>query len=300
MKNSEAIRIHLDNVEEFSRRAQISALQRDFEISELIDIVVRSSDSGDCHRAYNCLTELLPSATLKDKAMLCLALAASPKHSEELRKRSFLTRDSIPAGAHGKISIVRNKYNEAAYGAFSETVSNPKAVYASSFTEACEDVFDGRCEFCILPVENSQSGRLFGFYSMLDRYELKICALCELDGADPAESTHYALVGRSRPNRIPKRLAWRFECAVIWDSGTILGDISSFCQAFEARLKKADSLSVEYNEQLKKYYFTFEVSEKGLVGFDLLLSEEYATYVPLGLYPVVAKKGKNQDGKDNL
>ena len=116
MKNSEAIRIHLDNVEEFSRRAQISALQRDFEISELIDIVVRSSDSGDCHRAYNCLTELLPSATLKDKAMLCLALAASPKHSEELRKRSFLTRDSIPAGAHGNrlsLLFLKRSLNES-------------------------------------------------------------------------------------------------------------------------------------------------------------------------------------------
>ncbi len=293
MKSTDIISIHLENIGEFSRRSRLSELQRSLEVSELIDTFIKGSAEDDCHSVFKGFTGALPCATPTDKAMLCRALAASPKHTGELRQRGFFVRESIPAGSHGRVSIVRNKYNETAYSVFSEMISNPKTVYASSFTEACEDVFDGRCEFCILPVENSQSGRLFGFYSMLDRYELKICALCELDGSTPTESIKYALIGRSLPDRIPKKLGWRFECAVISGTGALLGDISRIGEIFEARLIKTDSLPVEYDEQLQKYYFTFEVSRNSIAGFDLFLSEEYAAYVPLGLYPVAARKGKN-------
>ena len=293
MKNHDTARIHLDNIDELSRRMRITELQRALEVSELIDTIIKSSRDGDCVSVFNSFAKTFPTSDFSDRAMLCQALASSPRHSAELQKRSYLTSEGIPAGAHGKVSIVRNRYNEEAYSVFSEMISNSKVAYAVSFTEACEDVFDGRCEFCILPVESSQSGRLFGFYSMLDRYELKICALCELDGATPTESTKYALVGRSMPDRIPKKLDWRFECAIISGVGRLLGDISSNCEALEARLIKIDSLSVEYNERLQKYYFTFEVSERGVAGLDLLLSEEYATYVPLGLYPVAARERKD-------
>ncbi len=292
MNKDGAISIYLENIEEFSRRSHLSELQRDGQTAELIAEFIDRSSERDASAAYGRFLSLLPSASKRDRALLCRALSLSRQYGAELWRTSFFGAEDIPAGAHGRVAIVRNRYNEQAFTAFSAVITTPKVTYVSSFTEACEDVSVGNCEFCILPVENSQSGRLFGFYSMLDRYELKICALCRLDGGNPSESIKYALVGRAVPDRIPKNLDWCFECSVVADSGAVIGDISGICGIFEGRLLKVDSLPVEYDENLQKYYFTFGIPEKCISGFELYLSREYARYSPIGLYPTVKPTAK--------
>jgi hypothetical protein len=203
-------------------------------------------------------------------------------------KRNSFSGEEISAGSHGKVAIVRNSYNEYAFSRISRVITHPKEVFVSSFTSACEEVYDGRCEFCILPVESSQSGRLFSFYSMLDRYELRICASCELESDDGSEgSVKYALIGRALPDRIAKNSSWSFEFSVISDGGRVLSDISGVSEIFGARLIKIDSLPVEYDGRLQKYYFTFGLPETSIAAFDLFLENEYARYDAVGLYPTV-------------
>ena len=123
---------------------------------------------------------------------------------------------------------------------------------------------------------------------MLDRYELKICAVCEPDSDDNGDGgVKYALVGRSVPDRISKSARWSFEFSVISDSGSDFSDISRVSAVFGARLMKIDSLPVEYDGGLQKYYFTFGLPEASIPAFDLFLSEEYSRYTAVGMYPTV-------------
>ena len=287
MESLTAISIHSRNAEEFLRRSELSEKQRDGEITGLINVIINSSRARRPEEICEEFRKAFPSYTSTDLAKLCHALSESQRYGASVWARSFFGSEDIPAGSHGKVALVRNKYNEEAFELFSKVITNPKPIYSPSFSDACEDVFDGRCEFCVLPVENSQSGRLFGFYSMFDRYELRICAVCELDAAGTSESTRYALVGKLVPDRIPKSLRWRFECSVISETGAVLGEISRVCHVFGAELSKVDSLPVEYDEKLKKYFFTFEIPENTISGFDLYLSEKYARYSPIGLYPLI-------------
>ncbi|MBQ8849811.1 MAG: hypothetical protein IJ011_05735 [Clostridia bacterium] len=286
MNSSETVNIHCENIGEFSRRQNIAEEQRRLSVSELVETFV----SGDFGREAGDVCEefrkKLPMSTYEDRARLCMALGASRRYGTELWRHSFFGEE-IAAGSHGKVALVRNRYNESAFSCFSKVITTPKEVFSPSFSAACEDVYDSRCEFCILPVENSRNGRLFGFYSMLDRYELKICAVCEPDSESVEGSAKYALVGRAIPDRVPKNAHWSFEFSVISDNGKALSDISGVADIFGARLSKIDSLPVEYDSGLQKYYFTFDLPEKNIPPFHLFMSEEYTRYTLVGLYPRV-------------
>ena len=272
MNNKDAISIYCENINEFSRRQRIAEAQRTGSVNELIDTFVKGSVRYIPSEACADFRELLPASKYEDRARLCMALSASSRF-----------------GGHGKVALVRNRYNELAFSCFSKVITRPKEVYSQSFGAACEDVYDSRSEFCILPIENSRNGRLFGFYSMLDRYELRICAVCEPESEEGSleGSVKYALVGRAIPDRVPKNSRWCFEFSIISDSGSTLSDISAVAPIFGARLIKIDSLPVEYDSGLQKYYFTFGLPEASISPFDLFLPEEYARYTTVGLYPTV-------------
>lgn len=287
MNSKDAINIFCENIEEFSRRRLVADTQRVGMINELLSALVTGAADVSAAEVLESLKDILPTSTCEDRARLCMVLGASSRFGAEMKRNSLLGEE-IAAGSHGKVSLVRNSYNELAFSRFSRVITRPKEVFASSFTAACEDVYDNRCEFCILPVENSQSGRLFSFYSMLDRYELRICGACDLEAEDGSEgSVKYALVGRALPDRIPKNSFWSFEFSVIFYGGRVLSDISGVAEIFGARLTKIDSLPVEYDGRLQKYYFTFSLPETSIAAFDLFLENEYARYTAVGLYPTV-------------
>ena len=285
MNFKDAVRIHSENIDEFTRRKTLAEAQRKNSLHQLIELFVSSSKHREAAEVYESYRQTLTGASYADRARLCMALASSKKYGAEMRKHCF-SDNNIAAGSHGKVSFVRNRYNEMAFSRFSKIVTRPKEIYAPSFTAACEDVYDSESEFCILPIENGQNGRLFGFYSMLDRYELRICAVCEPDIEDGG-GAKYALVGRSVPDRIPKNSRWGYELSVISGSGRALSEISEASEIFGAELLKIDSLPVEYDSGLKKYYFTFDIPEANISAFDLFLSEEYSGYTNVGAYPTV-------------
>ena len=287
MNFDDAIKVYCENIAEFSRRSSISEAQRRVMVNELSTSLVEGSAHLGAREICHLFKGMLPKSCYEDRAMLCMTLGASPRYSADMRKSS-LFGEQIAAGLHGKVSLVRNNYNELAFARFSKIITRPKEIFSSSFVSVCEDVYDNRSEFCILPVENSQSGRLFGFYSMIDRYELKICAVCELEAEGESEgSVKYALVGRSLPDRVPKRSRWNFEFSVISEDGAAFFDIKRASEVFGARLVKIDSLPVEYDGGSQKYYFTFDLPWANIAAFDLFLSEEYARYTSVGAYPTV-------------
>lgn len=193
--------------------------------------------------------------------------------------------ESAQPGSHGKISYVRNKYNDVAFENFSLIIRNAKFSYAPSFASACEDVISGACEYAILPIENSSDGRLFGFYSLLDRYELHICAVTSLEtNDDDASSIRFALVGRSAPRRIENDALCDFEFSIARENGTRLAELLHAAYEFRATPKKTDTVSLEYDHDLYKHYLTFSVPCEEAYAFALYLSFEYPNYTPIGFY----------------
>ncbi len=288
MDFQESAKILFENIEIFSKRNAASERQRQICVSELIDSLLSHDASKDTESLYARFCNAIPQATDQDKGSFCLALTKAPHHSLIFGERSlFASEEATAPGSHGRISLVRNRYNEEALRVFSKAVTNVKPSYPSSFADACEDVFDNRCEFCIIPVENSHDGMLSGFYSMLDRYELKICAACEIETDDPSEIIRYALVGKNLPSIFSKSSCWNFEFSVAAETGQFPEDILHIASVFQAKLLKINSLPVLYDDGLHRFYFTFRIHENDVAAFDLYLQQEHTRYTGIGFYPML-------------
>ncbi len=281
MNELEAAKILADNLRIFSERGELSAKQRRLCAEELCLRWSQSEPDQTAQERYRSFCGLIPDAMPEDKALLCRHLSGRLKEKE-----GFGGEDMGVAGSHGRIALVRNRYTEEAFSCFSEIVSGAKPHYPSSFTEVCEEVFDHRCEFGILPVENTQDGRLFSFYTMLNRYELRICADCVLETEGPAGVIRFALIGRHMPDRLPREVdGWNLECSVTAPIGEFPADILRVAPMFGATLQKIDSLPVLYDDGLARFYFTFRLPRKEAIAQDLYLTMEHPYYAPIGYYP---------------
>lgn len=132
------------------------------------------------------------------RALLCI----------ELRKKLPLTEDAwnelfFPSGdgetdapSENRISYQKNNYTDEAFGCFSEALGGARVLYVSDFTEVCENIYNGLSEYGILPIESSEEGRLGNFARLIDRYDLKITATCDVR-IGRERMTRFALLRRS-------------------------------------------------------------------------------------------------------
>ena len=101
----------------------------------------------------------------------------------------------LPATVRGRIAYMPAAFADKAYLRLSERVDSPRAAATASFVDACEEVRSGLCEYCILPLENSQSGKLTSFTNLILRYGLQIVGICELEnGAAEGQITRFGLL----------------------------------------------------------------------------------------------------------
>ncbi|MBR6782516.1 MAG: hypothetical protein IKM33_04890 [Clostridia bacterium] len=109
--------------------------------------------------------------------------------------------------ARGRIAYMPAAFADKAYLALSAAIESPRAVATPSFVDACEEVRGGLCEFCILPLESSHSGKLTAFTRLLLRYNLRIKAVCDLEnGAAEGQITRFALLRATHEGYFPAPL----------------------------------------------------------------------------------------------
>ncbi len=101
----------------------------------------------------------------------------------------------LPATVRGRIAYMPAAFADKAYLRLSAHVANPRATATASFVDACEEVRSGLCEYCILPLENTHSGKLTAFTRLILRYNLRVKAVCDLEnGAAEGQITRFALL----------------------------------------------------------------------------------------------------------
>ncbi len=104
--------------------------------------------------------------------------------------------NTLPATAKGRVAYMSGAFADKAYIRFAERIPHCRAAGFHSFVDACEEVWSGLCEFCILPLESAAEGKLMGFSRLIVKYRLQIVAVCEIAGAGGAreDATSFALL----------------------------------------------------------------------------------------------------------
>lgn len=101
----------------------------------------------------------------------------------------------LPATVRGRIAYMPAAFADKAYLKLAVKVNSPRAAATASFVDACEEVRGGLCEYCILPLESTHSGKLTAFTRLILRYNLRVVTVCDLEnGAAEGQITRFALL----------------------------------------------------------------------------------------------------------
>lgn len=233
------------------------------------------------------------SQSFADKLIVCKFLAKEYRARKIPILHRLFGADNGQNGA--RISYFRNAYADAAFRTFSEVLENPSVVYASDFTAVCEDVYYGRADMCMLPLDSSRDAKLISFYRLIDKYELSPVYSCDVTTPDGDVTTRYALLRRSFG--IPKKEHLEtpdfcfFEFTLIPDDGASLCDVLAAAKECGLSFYKVDSLPLTYSSSKFACDVILKVgSAHGLDAFALFLALAMPQYEPLGIYPHMIAK----------
>ena len=182
------------------------------------------------------------------------------------------------------ISYVKNNYNDTAFLRFSELFHTTKVSYGINFEEVCERVYNGVCDYCILPIESVAGGKLFSFYSLIDKYDLQIFAVCDIDEASSSKRTRYALLTRAPLICADDEKRHYFEFSLIKDDSYLLSDILDAADTVGARLYRIDSIPVPYDDLTFRIYHVFEADSNAFLALKTYLDYKYPQQKTVGHY----------------
>ena len=234
------------------------------------------------------LKDLHPIRTMQQSVWLCMEVCRFLSAKKSFGIHSFFD-DAEEASVDQSPRVVyqRNSYTDSAYLRFAAFLEDSRAIYAQSFPVACEDVFNGVCQYCILPLESSSEGQLNSFVRLIDRYNLKIAATCDVATTDGSRVTRFALLRRTvLPLLSNTKRELYFEFSEPLNAEPGIASILSAAQLCGLTLCSIDSRQRQANgEEPSLTRFVYRIGNGNLVAFLLYLS----AYAPLsecvGIYP---------------
>lgn len=156
----------------------------------------------------------------------------------------------VPPTVRGRVAYMTGSLADKAFLHFAEQLPGCRAADARSFVDACEEVYNGLCQFCILPLESAEEGRLAAFSRLIVRYGLQTVAVCDVAqrGVNGTRRTCFALLcaGDGEPvfRCCRQEVAPRyFELVHIARTAPSVADVLAVADFCGMHLVRADTLS---------------------------------------------------------
>ena len=175
---------------------------------------------------------------------------------------------------------------------FAERISSPRALYAHSFSAVCDQIYNGSCEFGILPVESSADGPLNSVLALIDRYELTVAATLDVPTNDGSRTTRFALLRRDLlPLFEEGEQELCFEFSIVSDPSVSIAELLFAADFCRLTLLRSDTRRTADGSATTRFVF-------GSVGGDLYtyllyLAMEAPHHTPIGIYLHLANKGRS-------
>jgi hypothetical protein len=214
------------------------------------------------------------------KVLLCTSLKKVLSMTESEWLESLLPEtDGLKEAPDSRISYQKNNYTDLAFERFSHHLQLPRAQYAHGFESVCRDLFNGKASYGILPLESSSEGRLGSFWSLIEKYDLKICSTCSVPTGDGRE-TRFALLSRTLSPLTNKPDTLEFSCELgkgegvshLLFSAEMLG--LSTESANISPSKKSNGISLHASFGIEKgdpiaflLYLKMEHPDAGIIGY---------------------------------
>lgn len=228
--------------------------------------------------------------SVTERIEVCIEIASLMGKDNPFSRSVLGQGEPCNEGGREKISYVKNNFTDSAYLSFSKLLHSPRFSYSDSFETVCEEVAGGESEFCILPIETSTDGRLFTFYSLIDRYELRTSAICSVERDGGASFTRFALLKRSFSDEnavgitLNRSSVLELRISPTASGGAPINDIFKAADACQMPLLRVDSLPLPYGDSLLSHYAAFGIDGEHLPGFLTYLALEFPQCYASGIY----------------
>lgn len=181
-----------------------------------------------------------------------------------------------------RTAYLRNAYTDRAFAVFSGEIHRLSAQYQTSFSAGCEEVYYGRCSYCILPIRNSEDGTLSSFTRMITKYDLKIARVCDIATQDGDSTMRYALLRRGLDLHVPQD-------GFLQTTLLLPGDVSigAFLNAAEqtgAAAEDIATLPLQYTNDRTSLNITFRIDPESTAPLLLFLGAVTESCTPDGIY----------------
>lgn len=275
------------------------AIVTDGEETDIIKSIILSLKPETCcetekiiDKNYKSINTIYSALSLRERLIICEAISNSYAGGEKISCETLLnfTTYQIANDAKGRIAYLKNSYNDSAYLEFSKLLDSPKAAYYDSVANVCESVYNGTCEYCILPLETSSDGKLSGFYDLIIKYGFKICAVYDLHYPESSKYTRYGLIGKNldiKGSALKTKSRIRFlEFVFEDDSYPTCVDVLSASEFYSMKLRRIDTINTSSGKMSKSPLICpiFRVESSDINSFLTFMAIDCPTFNPIGIY----------------
>lgn len=270
-------------------------------LREMMRSVSRNEDIKNedfSHIFEKCLSVQIPNAdfpeyektaAVNQKLLHLTACSALDDTASGKRKISDFLLDDKNILTDGKIAYLKNILSDKAFKLFAKHLVLHKAHPMTDFNSVCEAVYDGKADYCILPLENSTDGRLGGFYNLISKYELFVCLAADIMSNDGNVRTRFALCKKNASlfQSSKKDPLWYTELLIRPNGENTMADILFYADFFGVQTVKTDCTPSDYSDKEYNMYVTFISNERKLVKLLMFFAIEQIGYSTIGIYTVI-------------
>lgn len=199
--------------------------------------------------------------------------------------------DSVQPGqditaAAGRTAYMQNSYTDRAWRRFSAVVPDMTAEYFTSYPAVCEEVYNGRCRYCILPLYTSADGHLVSFRKLIGKYDLKICLETEVEMADESVM-RFVLLRRKLLSEDQTHVPGYMELSAVLPEGGSASALIAACEALGAAVTAVYTIPLEYADRMQEFCLELDLTHADLAGLSVFLEASQLRYTVVGLYDIV-------------
>lgn len=214
-------------------------------------------------------------------ADFCGKITERLKVDARLKPSPALFSENVAKIRGGKVAFADSQLLALAFSKFQKKDAELTPSHVRSFTDACEDVESGICDYCILPIENNREGILLTVYNLIDRYDLYVAKVCSVENSDL--TTKFALL-YPRIHGIIETFGKQFvDLRFSTHSQKLFAEILTGASVLDISLIKTVATPLGYADGYT-HICTFSGNNESLFSFLLFLKTIRADYTLIGAY----------------
>lgn len=184
--------------------------------------------------------------------------------------------------ADTRTAYLRSAYTDRAFANFSRGIERLSAQYQTSFSASCEEVYYGRCSYCILPIWNAEDGLLASFSRMIAKYDLKIAQISDVATQDGDLTVRYALLRHGLSLFVPQ--PGMIQLTSFLPDSISLGEFLHACESTGAKVADIAALPLQYSSSSASFHICFHVNEESGAPLLFFLNSVLESFSPDGIY----------------